>query len=229
MKSPWVTFYCEPPSSPPPPPTHSNPWGGQYCLANEKCNNQTSSSTMPWSLHFHISLWLEVLTPGFRSSGWVFLLTSMIFIINMYSRSLPSRFPSSVSYFRQPELSEILHWAVSMGDCCWQPGREEEKEKGNKEEASRRKGSWGKRELSKWFFWKQPMASCCLRSAFVFNVLNSITTLFIQFCEPDSALKVPNTCLNILPAKASITEMKPCYKKAQHGRGEFELWDREKY
>lgn len=63
--------------------------------------------------------------------------------------------------------------------------------------------------------WKQLTASCCLRSAFVFNVLNSVTTLFIQFCEPDSALKVPDTCLSILPAKASIMEMKPYYKKAQ--------------
>lgn len=141
----------------------------------------------------------------------------------------PTGFPFPFLISFKPELSKILPWSVSMGDCCWQLGREEQKEKGkkrNNEEASRRKDSWGKRELSEQF-WKQLTASCCLQSAFVFKVLNSVTTLFIQFSGPDSALKLPDTVLNILPAKASIMEMKPCYKKTQLTlkRDEFKLWD----
>lgn len=163
----------------------------------------------------HFSLTRSV-NSQFQEFGWIFLCTSMIFSINVYSLYLPYRFSTSVSSSFKREFSKILYWACPpMGDCCWQLGREqkEKRKKRNKEEASRQKDSWGKRELSKGF-WKQFTASCCLQSAFVFKVLNSVTTLFIQFCEPDSALKLPDTYLSILPAKASIMEMKPCYKKS---------------
>lgn len=56
---------------------------------------------------------------------------------------------------------------------------------------------------------------CLLWSArAMFSVSNSVATLFIQFCEPDSALKRPDGWLSILPVKASAMEMKPFYKKA---------------
>lgn len=81
-------------------------------------------------------------------------------------------------------------------------------------ETIRKKDFGGKRELSK-HFWKQLAASCYLTWAFVFNVSNSVTSLFIQFCEPDPALKLLDTCLSILPGKASIMEMKLYYQKAK--------------
>lgn len=105
------------------------------------------------------------------------------------------------SYFSRSRSQQISVLGTIYGSCCWQLGGEwgvKQTEKGKKQPIGKRT-----LEAKRSCFGK---SSCCQPWAFVFSVLNSVSSLFIQFCEPDPAFKLPDTCVSMLPVKAFVTQ-----------------------